>query len=121
MRQRICSLVLVAFASLGLGSTGCVSQKILRFEDHPKFPVTRLELSVAKNFYVYRTFEHRFYLCNDAGDKLMAVLRSHLEPIFHTFPMGCTLNIEETPKDKPGTVVLSYEGFHNSLRAVFGR
>jgi hypothetical protein len=26
---------------------------------------------VAKNFYVYKTFEHRFYVCNDAGDKLM--------------------------------------------------
>jgi hypothetical protein len=71
MRQRIYSLVLFAFTSLGLASTGCVSQKILRFEDHPKFPVTSMELSVSKNYYVYRTQEHRFYLCNDAGEKLL--------------------------------------------------
>jgi 5-carboxymethyl-2-hydroxymuconate isomerase len=69
-----------------------------------------------------RIFEGRgAAVVKDTGDKLMAVLRAHLEPIFHTFPMGCTLNIEETPKEKPGTVVLSYEDFHNSLRAVFGR
>lgn len=71
MRQQIQSLVLFAFTALGLGSSGCVNQAILRFEDHPKFPVTSLELSVSKNYYVYRTHEHRFYMCNDAGDKLM--------------------------------------------------
>jgi hypothetical protein len=48
-----------------------VSQTILRFEDHPKFPVTSMELFVSKNYYVYRTHEHRFYMCNDAGDKLL--------------------------------------------------
>jgi hypothetical protein len=71
MSQRICSFVLLAFASLGLGSTGCVKQSILRFEDHPRHPVTSLEMAVSKNYYVWRTNEHRFYMCNDAGDKLM--------------------------------------------------
>lgn len=55
------------------------------------------------------------------GDKLMAAIREHVEPIFTKFPMGVTLNIEETPKQLPGPMVLAYEGFHNSLRAVFGR
>lgn len=69
-----------------------------------------------------RIFEGRgTAVVRDTGDKLMVVLREKVEPIFNTFPMGVTLNIEETPKEKPGTVVLSYEGFHNSLRAVFGR
>ena len=48
-------------------------------------------------------------------------IRGHVEDEFKRLPMGITLNIEETPKVKPGAVLLSYEGFHNSLRAVFGR
>jgi 5-carboxymethyl-2-hydroxymuconate isomerase len=57
----------------------------------------------------------------DTGDRLMAVLRAQLDPVMQVMPTGCTLNIEETPKQKPGPVVLAYEGFHNTLRAVFGR
>ena len=55
------------------------------------------------------------------GDKLMAAIKEHVEPIFTKFPMGVTLNIDATPKQLPGPTVLVYEGFHNSLRAVFGR
>ena len=71
MRQRIYSLALIALASLGLASTGCVKQQIMAFEDHPMFTVTSMEVFVSKNYYVYRQNEHRFYLCNDAGDKLL--------------------------------------------------
>lgn len=91
------------------------------------FPAAACAVGDGKGSYGYmyanlRIFEGRGpAVVKDTGDKLMAVLRKHLEPIFDKFPMGCTLNIEETPKEKPGTVVLSYEGFHNSLRAVFGR
>jgi 5-carboxymethyl-2-hydroxymuconate isomerase len=90
------------------------------------YPATDFAVGDGKGNYGYmylnlRIFEGRgAAVVKDTGDKLMAVLRQHLEPIFDKFPMGCTLNIEETPKEKPGTVVLSYEGFHNSLRAVFG-
>lgn len=91
------------------------------------FPATSFAVGDGKGNYGFmyanlRIFEGRGAdVVKDTGEKLMDVLRSHFEPIFDTFPMGCTLNIEETPKEKPGTVVLSYEGFHNSLRAVFGR
>lgn len=71
MRQRIYKLVFFAMAALSLSSTGCVKQTILRFEDHPKFPVTSMEVFVSKNYYVFSTAEHRFYMCNDAGEKLM--------------------------------------------------
>lgn len=69
MRKGIHGLVLFAFASLGL--TGCVKQTILAFEDHGKFPVTSMEVFVKKDYYVYRTYEHRFYMCNDAGNQLL--------------------------------------------------
>jgi hypothetical protein len=36
-------------------------------------------------------------------------------------PMGITLNIEETPAQLGNPVLRTYEGFHNNLRAVFGR
>jgi 5-carboxymethyl-2-hydroxymuconate isomerase len=55
------------------------------------------------------------------GDGLMEVLKRHVDPAMKELPIGCTLNIEETPKNKPGALVLAYEGFHNTLRAVFGR
>lgn len=71
MYPRIYGLALLALSSIGLASTGCVKQSILGFQDHPRFPVTNLEVFVSKNYYVYRLSEHRFYTCNDAGDKLL--------------------------------------------------
>ena len=57
----------------------------------------------------------------ETGDRLLAAIKEHIEPAFSKFPMGITLNIEETPKQLPGQMVLAYEGFHNGLRAIFGR
>jgi len=57
----------------------------------------------------------------DTGDKLMAVLKEQMEPARSKLPMGITLNIEETPAQLGNPVLLTYEGFHNNLRAVFGR
>ena len=73
MRQRIHRLALsvIALASLATLGTGCVKQSILSFDDHHKFPVTTLQVFVSKNYYVYRQNEHRFYMCTDAGDKLL--------------------------------------------------
>lgn len=65
------TLVLVFLASMGLGSTGCIKRSILAFEDHPKFPITSLQVFVTKSYYVYAEREHRFYNCTDAGDKLV--------------------------------------------------
>lgn len=91
------------------------------------YPATHFAVGDGKGDYGYmylnlRIFEGRgAAVVKDTGDKLMAALKQHVEPIFNILPMGCTLNIEETPANKPGPCLLSYEGFHNSLRAVFGR
>jgi 5-carboxymethyl-2-hydroxymuconate isomerase len=61
------------------------------------------------------------YIVKQTGDLLMAAVKEHLEPIFTKTPMGVTLNIEATPLQLPAPMKLVYEGFHNSLRAVFGR
>jgi hypothetical protein len=76
MRRQIHRLALSTVAVLSLGlfglaGTGCVKQTILSFEDHPRFPVTNLQLFVSKNYYVYKLNEHRFYSCTDGGDKLL--------------------------------------------------
>ena len=58
----------------------------------------------------------------ETGERLLAAVKEHIEPVFGKPPMGITLNIEETPKQPlPGPIVLVYEGFHNGLRAIFGR
>ena len=91
------------------------------------YPATHFAVGDGKGNYGFmylnlRIFEGRgAAVVEDTGDKLMAVLKEHMEPARTAVPMGITLNIEETPREKPGTVVLSYEGFHNNLRAVFGR
>jgi len=64
------TLALCFLASIGIASTGCVKQSILAFDDHPKYPVTTLEVFVAKNYYVFKQQEHRFYICTDSDTKL---------------------------------------------------
>ena len=91
------------------------------------FPATSYAVGDGKGNYGYmylnlRIFEGRgAAVVKETGEQLMAVLKDHMEVARTAVPMGITLNIEETPKEKPGTVVLSYEGFHNNRRAVFGR
>lgn len=65
------TLALVFLASMGIASTGCVKQRILAFDDHPKYPVTTLQTFWSKSYYVWAEAEHRFYTCTDAGDKLL--------------------------------------------------
>ncbi|MDO9437240.1 5-carboxymethyl-2-hydroxymuconate isomerase [Hydrogenophaga sp.] len=55
------------------------------------------------------------------GERLLEAVKAHVEPVFGKPAMGVTLNIEETPKQLPGPTMLVYEGFHNGLRAIFGR
>ena len=44
MRKWKHTLALCFLASIGIASTGCVKQSILAFDDHPKYPVTTLEV-----------------------------------------------------------------------------
>jgi hypothetical protein len=56
---------------LGVSSMGCVTRTITRFEDNPKQPVTALELVKNTNYFFFRKSVYQFYLCQDAGDKLV--------------------------------------------------
>ena len=72
MLVRKCSLLVAALlATFAIGAGGCVSRSIIAFDDHPKHPVTHLEVSEVSNYYVFKTGEHRFQTCIDTGDKLV--------------------------------------------------
>jgi len=50
----------------------------------------------------------------DAGDRLLAVAKRHFAPIFDRYPMGVTLQIDESP----GQV---YDGKHSGLHPLFNK
>lgn len=55
------------------------------------------------------------------GDAIVEATRRHLAPVFESSGIGLTLNIDTTPATLPGPVELVYQGFHNNLRAIYGR
>lgn len=91
------------------------------------YPATEFAVGDGKGDYGFIYLNLRIFtgrspaVVKDTGDKLMAVLKEHMEPARLKMPMGITLNIEETPAELRNPVLLTYEGFHNNLRAVFGR
>ena len=91
------------------------------------FPATQFSVGDGQGDYGFLYLNLRIIegrgeaVIKDTGDRLMAAIRTHIEAVFASFPMGITLNIEETPRKLPGPIVLAYEGFHNNLRALFGR
>ncbi|HVJ88545.1 MAG TPA: hypothetical protein VM580_02000 [Labilithrix sp.] len=56
---------------LGALSTGCTKRTILTFDDHPAQGLTTLQAFTTKNYLLWFDAEHQFFLCNDAGDKLV--------------------------------------------------
>ena len=50
----------------------------------------------------------------DVGDKLLAVVKQHVAPIFDKEPIGITLQVDESP----GQV---YDGKHSSLHPLFNK
>lgn len=48
------------------------------------------------------------------GDAILAVVKEHFSPIFDKSPIGCTLQIDESP----GQV---YDGKHSSLHPLFNK
>ena len=62
---------LAGTAALALAGTGCAARTIISFDDHPRHPVTQLEVYASTSYLVYTENEHRFYTCTDAGDKLV--------------------------------------------------
>ncbi|HEX7890908.1 MAG TPA: 5-carboxymethyl-2-hydroxymuconate Delta-isomerase [Ramlibacter sp.] len=50
----------------------------------------------------------------NAGDRLLAVVKEHVAPIFDQQPVGITLQIDESP----GQV---YDGKHSSLHPLFNK
>jgi 5-carboxymethyl-2-hydroxymuconate isomerase len=53
------------------------------------------------------------------GDSILAAAKRLLDPIFEQGPVGLTLQIDETPRDIPGQLTMSYEDRHNTLHAIF--
>lgn len=54
----------------------------------------------------------------ETGERLLAAARVQLEAALAVQAMGISLNIEETPRQQPGPVVLAFEAFHNTLRPL---
>jgi hypothetical protein len=69
---------LALLAALAIGSsltTGCVTRRIVTFEDHEKLPVTSMQVIKHTNYLIFQTFEHQFYLCQDGGNSLTCNLQ----------------------------------------------
>lgn len=92
-----------------------------------EFPAAHYSVGDGKGDYAFMYLNLRIVagrgqaVIKDTGDRLMSAIREHIAPVFERDPIGITLHIEETEKQLPGPVTLSYEGFHNNLRALFGR
>jgi hypothetical protein len=71
--NRIISLAIIAFCSIA--STACISRRIIAFDDHPKLPVTSMEVLKHTNYLFIQTDEHQFYLCQDTGSALSCNLQ----------------------------------------------
>jgi len=63
--------LLSAMTLLGALSTGCTKRSILNFDDHPAQGLTTLQAFTTKNYLFWTDAEHQFFLCQDAGDKLV--------------------------------------------------
>lgn len=73
-------------------------------------------------FFMLRIVEGRSAaVLQDTGDRIMDTIRTHIEPVFSTRPIGITFHMELQPVEKPKPLVLAYEGRHNNLRAIYGR
>ncbi len=64
------AFALAAFALLPLTS-GCAKRTILAFDDHPYNNLTTLQALRTKSYVFWSDTEHQFFLCTDAGDKLV--------------------------------------------------
>jgi 5-carboxymethyl-2-hydroxymuconate isomerase len=57
----------------------------------------------------------------NTGERIMDSIREHIEPVFSRSPIGVTFHLELQPVEKPGPIIMAYEGRHNNLRAIYGR
>ena len=53
------------------------------------------------------------------GDEILEAAKRLLAPVIAKGPIGITLQIDETPKDMPGQLIMSYEDRHNTLHPLF--
>lgn len=64
-----------ALALLAAAASACTTYTIRHFDDHHAQPVTQLETNKINDMYIWATFEHQFWLCEDAGDQLICERR----------------------------------------------
>jgi hypothetical protein len=68
--MNIRKLALLGMFALGLASSGCVSRRIIVFQDNAKAPLTAMEVQKTQNFLFYARITHQFYVCTDT-DKVL--------------------------------------------------
>lgn len=84
------------------------------------FPAAHYAVADGKNDYAFVYLNLRMgsgrseAVKKRVGDELMNVVEAHFEPIFGSQPMGCTLQIDESP----GQV---YDGKYSNLHPLFNK
>jgi hypothetical protein len=71
MRHTIRAALAASFCLFALAATGCTARTILSFQDHPKHPVTNLQVFETNSYWIYATSEHQFFTCVDSGSQLV--------------------------------------------------
>jgi|GEM_PF-5040449 len=72
--MNIQKLALLGTLALGLVTSGCVSHRIMVFEDNAKAPLTAMEVQKTQNFLFYARITHQFYVCTDSDKALNCTL-----------------------------------------------
>ena len=91
------------------------------------FPAAHYAVADGKQDYAFMYLNLRIFggrseaVTKQTGDSVLAATRRLMEPVIASQPIGITLQIDETPKVMPGSLVQSYEDRHNTLHALFGR
>lgn len=71
MKLQLRATFLAISVLLAAASTGCTKRTILAFDDHPTHGLTTLQAFKTTSYLFWSDAEHQFFLCADAGDKLV--------------------------------------------------
>ncbi len=89
------------------------------------FPASHYAVADGKGDYGFMYMNLRIFggrpaaVTRKTGDSLLAVVARLMKRNIDEDAIGITLQIDETPKDMPGQLIMSYEDRHNTLHALF--
>jgi 5-carboxymethyl-2-hydroxymuconate isomerase len=89
------------------------------------FPATHYAVADGSADYPFMYLNLRIFggrpaaITKRTGDSLLAKTKVLLEKLIERGPIGITLQIDETPKEMPAPLVMSYEDRHNTLHTLF--